>query len=159
MLWVPRHVREARTPIPSQFISTSLLQLWKGNAEPKFAFRFLVQYVFSEIVIQSVGGIRCVDSVFLTFDDGKANAMTQGKQLQCSKFFPQAFSSNFVFYVESQDMLQGKETPGTYFTTPVNSQKRSTKFLQLLNTVLISSSEPLWCSWSSPQILKYGQDR
>lgn len=42
----------------------------------------------SEIVIQSVGGIRCVDSVFLTFDDGKANAMTQGKQLQCSKFFP-----------------------------------------------------------------------
>lgn len=33
----------------------------------------------SEIVIQSVGGIRWVDSVFLTFDDEKANAMTQGK--------------------------------------------------------------------------------
>lgn len=47
----------------------------------------------SEIVIQSVGGIRCVDSVFLTFDDGKANAMTQGKQLQCSKFF---FSKPFL---------------------------------------------------------------
>ena len=80
----------------------------------------------SEIVIQSVGGIRCVDSVFLTFADRKANAMTQGKQLQCSKFFFfQALSSRFVFYVETQDMLQEKETPGTYFTTPVRSRKIS----------------------------------
>ncbi len=46
----------------------------------------------SGIVIQSVGGIRCVASVFLTFDNGKANAMTQGKQLQCSEtFFPSLF--------------------------------------------------------------------
>lgn len=27
--------------------------------------------------------------------------------------------------MESQDMLQEKETPGTYFTTPVRSQERS----------------------------------
>ncbi len=65
----------------------------------------------SEIIIQSVGVIRCVDSVFPTFDDGKANAMTQGKQLQCSKsvFPPQALPSRVVFYVESQDNCRRKK--------------------------------------------------
>ena len=64
----------------------------------------------SEIVIQSVGGIRCVDSVFLTFADWQANGwMTQGKQLQCSMsvFSPQALPSRVV-YVEQDNCRRKK---------------------------------------------------
>ena len=48
---------------------------------------------------RSVGGIRYVAGVFFTFGDGKANAMTQGKQLQCSTLrIPSPFSQTRIAF-------------------------------------------------------------